>query len=198
MNCNPFDAALVDGSQGHCLSVEPYSLRRTRIAFLCLCRKHPVLRNGGIILNETLLNYSIATFHFLPLIQHFHLVAEMDQVATSQHHLCRCALLPSCTTFLGLLRPILRFATKNFHIDLESSQLFVVHWYSLEFPVPVKNWLCIVQRVHKLVLHLFGVARLPFVLVPLVSRNGVFKKPLHTAQKRLFSNDLPQGQIIYV
>jgi hypothetical protein len=83
MNCDPFDAALVGRSQGHCLSVESYCLRRNRIALLYLCHKCPVLRNGGAILNETLLNCSIATFHFLPLIQHFHLVAEMDQVATS-------------------------------------------------------------------------------------------------------------------
>jgi hypothetical protein len=68
MNCDPFDAALVGGSQGHCLNIELYSLRCNQIALLCLCRKRPVLRNGGIILNETLLNCSIATFHFLPLI----------------------------------------------------------------------------------------------------------------------------------
>jgi hypothetical protein len=127
MNCGPFDAALVSGSQGHCLNIESYCPRRNRIALLCLCRKRLVLQNGGVILNETLLNYSIATFHFLPLIRHFHLVAEMDQVATSQHHFRRCALLPSCTTFLRLLRPILRFATKNFHLVLESSQLLVVY-----------------------------------------------------------------------
>jgi hypothetical protein len=82
MNCDPFDAALVGGSQGHRLSVEQYSLHCRRIALLCLCRKIPVLRNGRVILNETLLNCSIATFLFLPLIRHFHLVAEMDQVAT--------------------------------------------------------------------------------------------------------------------
>jgi hypothetical protein len=68
MKCNPFDAALVGGSQGHCLSIESYCPRRNQIALLCLCHKCPVLRNGGVILNETLLNCSIATFHFLPLI----------------------------------------------------------------------------------------------------------------------------------
>jgi hypothetical protein len=68
MNCDPFDAALVDGSQGHRLGVEPYFLCRRRIALLCLCCKRPVLRNGRIILNETLLNCSIATFLLLPLI----------------------------------------------------------------------------------------------------------------------------------
>jgi hypothetical protein len=122
MNCDPFDAALMGGSQGRCLSVELYSLCGNQIALLYLCRKHPMLRNGGVILNETLLNCSIATFHFLPLIRHFHLVVEMDQVATSQHHFRRCAMLPSCTTFLRLLRPILRFAAKNFDLDLKSSQ----------------------------------------------------------------------------
>jgi hypothetical protein len=100
MNSDPFDAALVGGSQGHCLSVEPYSLCGNRIALLCLCRKRLVLRNGGVILNETLLNCSIATFHFYPQILYFHLVAKMDQVATLQHHFRRCALLPSCTTFM--------------------------------------------------------------------------------------------------
>jgi hypothetical protein len=78
MNCNPFEAALVGGSQGHCLSVESYCPCRNRIALLCLCRKCPVLRNGNVILNETVLNCSIATFHFLPLIRHFYLVVEMD------------------------------------------------------------------------------------------------------------------------
>jgi hypothetical protein len=195
MNCDPFDAALVGASQGHCLSVEPYSLRRKRITLLCLCHKCPGLRNGEIILNETLLNCSIATFHFLPLIRHFHLIAEMDQVATSQHHFRRCALLPMYTTFLRLLRPIFCFAAKNFYLVPESSQLIVVHWHCLEIDVPVKNWLCVVHCVHKLVLHPFGIAKLPFVLVPLVSRNGFFKKPPHAAQKRLFSNDLPQSQI---
>jgi hypothetical protein len=58
--------------------------------------------------------------------------------------------------------------------------------------------MCVVQHVHKLVLHPCGVARLPFVLVPLVSRNGVFKKPPHVAPERLFSNDLPQSQIIFL
>jgi hypothetical protein len=71
MNCNPFDAAFVGGSQGHCLSIELYYLHHNRIALLCLCRKRLVLWNGGVILNETLLNCSIATFHFLPLIRHF-------------------------------------------------------------------------------------------------------------------------------
>jgi hypothetical protein len=139
MNCDLFDAALVGGSQGHCLSIESYCPCRNRIALLYLCRKRLVLRNGGVILNETLLNCSIATFHFLPLIRHFHLIAEMDQVVTSQHHFRRCTLLPSCTTFLRLLRIILRFAAKCFHLVLESSQLLVVHWYGLEFPVLVKN-----------------------------------------------------------
>jgi hypothetical protein len=191
MNCDPFDAALVGGSQGHCLIVESYCPCHNCIALLYLCRKCPVLRNGGVILNETLLNCSIATFHFLPFIRHFHLVAEMDQVATSQHHFRRCALLPSCTTFLQLLQSILCFATKKFHLVLESSQLLVVHWHVLEFPVLVKNWLCVVQRVHNLVLKPSGVARLLFVLVPLLSRNGVFKKPPHAAHKCLFSNDPP-------
>jgi hypothetical protein len=100
MNCNPFDAALVGGSQCHCLSIELYCPRRNRIALLYLCRKRLVLWNGGVILNEILLNCSIATFHFLPLIQHFHLVVEMDQAATLQHHFRSCALLPNCTTFL--------------------------------------------------------------------------------------------------
>jgi hypothetical protein len=68
MNCDPFDAALVGGSQGHCLSIESYSLYHRRIALLCLCHKCLVLRNGGVILNEILLNCSIATFLFLPLI----------------------------------------------------------------------------------------------------------------------------------
>jgi hypothetical protein len=131
-------------------------------------------------------------------IRHFHLVVEMDQVATVQHHFRSCTLLPSCTTFLRLLRPILRFAAKMFHLALESSQLLVVHWHGLEFSVLVKNWLCIVQRVHKLVLHPCGVARLPFVLVSLLSRNGIFKKPPHAAPKHLFSNDLLQRQIIPV
>jgi hypothetical protein len=198
MNCDPFDATLVGGSQDHCLSIESYCPRRNRIALLYFCCKRPMLRNGGIILNETLLNCSIATFHFLPLIRHFHLVAEMDQVATSQHHLRSCALLPSCTTFLRLLRPILCFASKMFHLALESSQVLVVHWHGLEFSVLVKNWLCIVQRVHKLVLHPCRVARLLFVLVPLLFRNGVFKKPPHAAPKCLFSNNLPQSQIIPV
>jgi hypothetical protein len=108
-------------------------------------------------------------------VKHFHLVVEMDQVATLQHHFLSCTLLPSCTTFLRLLRPILRFAAKMFQLALESSQLLVVHWQGLEFPVLVKNWLCVVQRVHKLVLHPCGVARLSFVLVPLLSRNGIFK-----------------------
>jgi hypothetical protein len=121
MNCDPFDAALVGGSKGHRLNVEQYSLHRMRIALLCLCRKHPVLRNGGVILNETLLNCSIATFFFLPLIRHFHLVAEMDQVATLQHHFHRCALLPMCTTFLRLLRQILCYISKIIHLVLESS-----------------------------------------------------------------------------
>jgi hypothetical protein len=190
MNCDPFDPALVGGSQGHCLSIEHYSLH---IPLVCLCRKCPVLRNSGVILNETLLNCSIATFHFLPLIRHFHLVAEMDQVAISQQHFRRCALLPMCTTFMRLLRPILRYVAKIIHLVPESSQLLVVHWHRLEFPIPVKNLLCVVQHVHKLVLHPFRVARLPFFLVPLVSRNGVFKKPLHVAQKCLFSNDLLQS-----
>ena len=83
MNCHPFDVALVGRSQGHCLSIEPYYLYRNCIAFLCLSCKCPVFRNGGIILNETLLNCPIATFHFLSLIRHFHLVAKLDQVATS-------------------------------------------------------------------------------------------------------------------
>jgi hypothetical protein len=68
MNYNPFDTALMGRLQGHCLSVESYCLRRNQIALLSLCRKRPVLRNGRIILNETLVNCSIATFHFLPLI----------------------------------------------------------------------------------------------------------------------------------
>ena len=68
MNCNPFDVALVGRSQGHCLNVEPYCPHRNRIALLCLCRKCLELRNGGLILNETLLNCPIATFHFLHLI----------------------------------------------------------------------------------------------------------------------------------
>jgi hypothetical protein len=139
MNCDPFDAALVGGSQGHCLSVESYCPRRNRIALLCLCCKCPMLWNGGVILNETLLNCSIATFHFLPLIRHFHLVAEMNQVATSQHHFYSYALLLVHTTFLRLLRPILRFAAKNFYLALESIELLVVHWHGLEFPVPIKN-----------------------------------------------------------
>jgi hypothetical protein len=141
MNCDPFDATLVGGSRGHCLSIESYCPRCNRIALLCLCRKRPMLRSGGVILNETLLNCSIATFHFLPLIRHFHLVAEMDQVATSQHHFCSCTLLPSCTTFLRLLGPILRYIAKIIHLIPESSQLLVVHWYRLKFYVPVKNWL---------------------------------------------------------
>jgi hypothetical protein len=103
MNCDPFDAALMGGLQGHRLNVEPYSLRRKRIALLCHCRKYPVFRNGGVILNETLLNCSVATFLSLPLIRHFHLITEMDQVATSQQHFCRRALLPMCTTFLRFL-----------------------------------------------------------------------------------------------
>jgi hypothetical protein len=194
MNCDPFDATLVCGSQGHCLSIEAYCLRRNRIALLCLCRKRLVLRNGGVILNEILLNCSIATFHFLPLIRHFHLVVEMDQVATSQHHFHSCTLLPSCTTFLRLLRPILRFAAKMFHLALESSQLLVVHRHGLEFHVFVKNWLCVVQRVHKLVLHPCGVARLPFVLVPLLSRNGIFKKPLHAPLNASFPTTSPNAK----
>jgi hypothetical protein len=144
------------------------------------------------------LNCSIATFHFLPLIRHFYLVVEMDQVATSQHHFCSCTLLPSCTTFLRLLGPILHFAAKMFYLTLESSHFLVVHWHGLEFPVHVKNWLCVVQHVHKLVHHPFGVASLPFVLVPLLSRNGILKKPPHAAPKRLFSNDLLQCQIILI
>jgi hypothetical protein len=141
MNCNPLDAAFVGGSQGHCLSIKSYCLRHNRIALLCLCRKRPVLWNGGVILNETLLNYSIATSHFLPLIRHFHLVVEMDQVATSQHHFRSCTLLPSCTTFLRLFGPILRYVAKMFHIRSESSQFPVVHWHRLKIPVLVKNWL---------------------------------------------------------
>jgi hypothetical protein len=78
MNYDPFDATLVGRSQGHCFNVEPYSLRRRRIAFLCLCRKRPVLQNGGVILNETLLNCFVATFLSLPLIRHFHFLVEMD------------------------------------------------------------------------------------------------------------------------
>jgi hypothetical protein len=142
MNCNPFDAALVGGSQGHCLSIESYCPRRNRIALLCLCRKRPVLQNGGVILNETLLNCSIATFHFLPLIRHFHFVVEMDQVATSQHHFRSCTLLPSCTTFLRLLGPILRYVAKMFHLVPESSQLLVVHWHRLKFLVPINRVVC--------------------------------------------------------
>jgi hypothetical protein len=98
MNCDPFDAALVGGSQGHCLSVESYCPRRNRIALLCLCHKRRVLWNGGVILNETLLNCSIATFHFLPLIRHFHLVAEMDKwpprsIISVAVPYCQCILL---------------------------------------------------------------------------------------------------------
>jgi hypothetical protein len=140
MNCNPFDAALVGGSQGHCLSIESYCLCHNRIALLCLCRKRPVLWNGGVILNETLLNCSIATFHFLPLIRHFHLVVEMDQVATSQHHFRSYTLLPSCTTFLRLFGPILRYVAKMIHLRSESSQLLVANWLRLKFPILVKNW----------------------------------------------------------
>jgi hypothetical protein len=68
MNYDPFDTALVGGLQDHRLSVEQYSLRHRHIALLCLCRKCSVLWNGRIILNETLLYCSIATFLFLPLI----------------------------------------------------------------------------------------------------------------------------------
>jgi hypothetical protein len=45
MNCNPFDAALVGGSQGHCLSIESYCLRHNRIALLCPHRFKPQLFN---------------------------------------------------------------------------------------------------------------------------------------------------------
>jgi hypothetical protein len=141
MNCDPFDAALVGGSQGHCLNIESYCPHCNQIALLYLCCKRPVLRNGGVILNETLLNCSIATFYLLPLIRHFHLVAEMDQVATSQHHFHSYTLLPSCTTFLRLLGPILRYVGKIIHLVSESSQLLVVNWHRLKFPIPIKNWL---------------------------------------------------------
>jgi hypothetical protein len=100
MNCNPFDAALVGGSQGHCLSIESYCLRHNRIAHLCLCRKHPVLWNGGVILNETLLNCSIATFHFLPLIRHFHLVVEMDQLIKWPPRSIISVAVPCCQVVL--------------------------------------------------------------------------------------------------
>ena len=103
MNYDPFDAALVGRLQGHCLSVEPYCLCHSRIAFLCLCRKRPVPRNGGLIFNETLLNCSIATFHFLPLIGHFHLLVEIDQMATLQHHFRHYVLMPSTFSFLRFL-----------------------------------------------------------------------------------------------
>ena len=83
MNCDPFDAALVGRSQCHCLNIEPCCLCCNRITLLCLCRKRPMPRNGRLALNETLLNCSIATFHFLPLIGYFHLIVEIDQVATS-------------------------------------------------------------------------------------------------------------------
>ena len=130
MNCNPFDAALVGGSQGHRLNVEPYSLCCKQIALLCLCRKRSIFWNGKVILNETLLNCFVATFlSLLPLIQYFHLVVEMDQVATSQHNFRRCALLPMCSTFLRHLRPILRFVAKIICFVPESSEFFLVHWH---------------------------------------------------------------------
>jgi hypothetical protein len=121
MNYNPFDVALVGGSQGHRLNIEPYSLRRKRIALLYLYCKCPMLWNGRVILNEILLNCFVATFFSLPLILHFHLLVEMDQVPTSQQHFHRCALLPMCTIFLRLLRPILRYVAKILYFVLESS-----------------------------------------------------------------------------
>jgi hypothetical protein len=65
----------------------------------------------------------------------------MDQVATSQHHFRSCTLLPSCTTFLRLFGPILRYVAKMFHLGPENSQLLIVHWHRLKFDVLVKNWL---------------------------------------------------------
>jgi hypothetical protein len=148
MNCDPFDAVLVGRSQGHHFNIEPYSLRRRRIILLCLCRKRSVLQNCGVIFNKTLLNCSLATFLPLSLIRHFYLVVEMDQVATSQQCFRRCALLPMCTTFLRLLRPILCFVAKIIYFVSESSQFFLAHWHLLEFHVLVKNRRCIVQHVY--------------------------------------------------
>ena len=68
MNCNPFAATLVRGSQGHFLCVESYFLLHRHITLLYLCHKRLVLWNGGVTLNETLLNCSIATLISLPLI----------------------------------------------------------------------------------------------------------------------------------
>jgi hypothetical protein len=197
MNCDPFDAALIGGSQGHRLNVEKYSLRRRRIPLLCLCRKRLVLLNGSVILNEILLNCSLATFLFLPLIRHFHLVVEMDQAATLQHQFRRCALLPMYTTFLRLLRPILHYVENlsTLFWKAANSSLFIGTVWSFLY---LSRTGYVVQRVLKLVLHPFGVAKLPFVLIPLVSRNGIFKKPPHMAQKRLFSNSLLQSQKISV
>jgi hypothetical protein len=68
MNCNPFNATLVCGTQGHSLGIELHFLHCFRVTLLCLCSKFSMPRNGRVILDEALLNFSVATTLWLPYI----------------------------------------------------------------------------------------------------------------------------------
>jgi hypothetical protein len=82
MNYETFDTALVSGPQGHCLGVEPYFPHHYYITLLSLRCKFPMFGNGGVTLDEALLNFSVATKFWLPHICHFHTLVEIDQVTT--------------------------------------------------------------------------------------------------------------------
>jgi hypothetical protein len=56
-----------------------------------------MLGNGGASFHTVLPNISIATAINLLHINHFHVLLEVDQVATLEHHLYWSALLPMCS-----------------------------------------------------------------------------------------------------
>jgi hypothetical protein len=87
--------------QPSCVNCKAIALALNRIfcrfcvTLLCLCSKFPMLWNGGITLDEALLNISVTTTFWLSHIYQFHVLLEVYQVAASQQLFCLRALLPT-------------------------------------------------------------------------------------------------------
>jgi hypothetical protein len=96
MNCNPLDATIVHGLQGHSFSIEPHFLHYFHLTLLSLCNKFLMPENGGVTLDTALPNIFVATTLWLFQVHHFHVLPEIDQVATLQYYFCWSALLPMC------------------------------------------------------------------------------------------------------
>jgi hypothetical protein len=82
MNCNSLDVVVVCRLQGHSLGIELHFLHCFILTLPYFCSKFQMPGNGRVTLDAALSNISVATTFWLLQVYHFHILPEVDQVAT--------------------------------------------------------------------------------------------------------------------